>query len=177
MNSRALRLSCVVLFAMAGFGCRSDLLKEDRAANPDLGVTARVEVAASECPGQARLLNAPEHCAWQRMRSSRVMSSEVDLSAVVDADGTTKSVKVAGESAGEEIDSAAVACAMQATYEPARDESGAPVAGETCPFRMKLVRYPSDVSPRAAVDCPSAGVVVPGQTSGGATDPACPGNW
>lgn len=137
-------------------GCRSDLLKEPGVAPPESGLDARVALlSGSECMGQASVASAPAHCVWPADAArSRAVSAVVEVVAQVGPDGRPASVRVVNAPSSGGFDEAAVACAMKAEYRAPRDESGAPVAGETCPMRLRLDRYASDADGRRAADLP-----------------------
>src|SRR5688572_14447350 len=127
--------------------------KEDAFMRPEARAAARVQIAAAECPGRPKIVNAPDHCPFETEPGSRVLRVDVDLAADVDEKGDARGVKLAGPSRGEDADRAAIACALRSKYEAWRDEGGAVVAGETCPFRMRLTRYATDVVPQATLVC------------------------
>jgi len=120
---------------------------------PEARAAARVEVAAPECPGRPKLVSAPEHCPFMPEPGSRVLKVDVDLAVEVDANGAARAVALAGQSAGTEADQAAIACALKAKYAAGDDGNGGAVPGETCPFRLRLARYVTDVAPRNQRPC------------------------
>jgi hypothetical protein len=145
-----MRIGLVVgVFVLGVVGCG----KEDAFMRPEARAAARVQIAAAECPGRPKIVNAPDHCVFETEPGSRVLKVDVDLAAEVDDKGAPVAVKLAGPSRGEDADRAAIACALRAKYEAGRDEGGAVITGETCPFRMRLARYPTDVAPQATLVC------------------------
>ncbi len=154
----------VGVFGLVIIGCGA---KEPTFLRPEARAAAKVRVAAPECPGRPKIVASPEHCLFDPGPESRVMRVDVDLTAEVDENGKARGVKLAGPSAGEEADRAAINCALHGQY-----VAGPNGAGETCPFRLRLARYAVDVAPRATLTC---GPTEASFMANGMTARPCPG--
>lgn len=116
--------------------------------NPYLedGTVARASIESDGCGARATLIELPEHCRWpESARRSPVLATSANVVVAVDADGKPRSARVvdananANDGAGE-LQSAVVTCAMHGRYRAAWNG-----AGETCPVKIRLARYPTDV--------------------------------
>jgi hypothetical protein len=112
--------------------------------NPYLedGTVARASIESDGCGARATLIELPEHCRWpESARRSPVLATSANVVVDVDADGKPRSARVMDGNAREnELSSAVVTCAMQGRYRAAWNG-----AGETCPVKIRLARYPTDV--------------------------------
>ena len=112
------------------------------------GTVARASIESEGCGAKATLIELPEHCRWpDSARRSATLSTTASVVVDVDADGKPKGARVVDASANAaanpnelELQSAVVTCAMHGRYRAAWNG-----AGETCPVRIRLARYPSDV--------------------------------
>lgn len=106
------------------------------------GTIARASIESEGCGAKATLIELPEHCRWpDSARRSAVLATSANVVVDVDADGKPRSARVVdGTSNESELQNAVVTCAMHGRYRAAWNG-----AGETCPVKIRLARYPSDV--------------------------------
>jgi hypothetical protein len=106
------------------------------------GTVARASIESEGCGARATLIELPEHCRWpESARRSPVLATSANVVVEVDADGKPRSARVVEANANEgELQNAVVTCAMHGRYRAAWNG-----AGETCPVKIRLARYPTDV--------------------------------
>lgn len=110
------------------------------------GSIARASVVSPPCGSRATLIELPEHCAWpESARRTMLLDAQADVVVDVDEQGRPRSARVVAPTSDRELDAALAECAMRGRYAPAWNG-----AGETCPTRVRLARYASDVAPRYA---------------------------
>ena len=129
-------------FVLAGLvGCGG---AGNQPVNPYLedGTVARASIESDGCGSKATLIELPEHCRWpESARRSSVLATSANVIVDVDASGKPRSARLADGKASEgELQSAVITCAMHGRYRAAWDG-----AGETCPVKIRLARYPTDV--------------------------------
>lgn len=135
----AIAVSFVGLVVACGGG-------DAHAVNPYVedGTVARATIESEGCGALATLIELPDHCRWpEAARRSPVLSTSANVVVDVDADGKPRGAKVvdANTNANEaDLRSAVVTCAMQGRYRAAWNG-----AGQTCPVKIRLARYPTDV--------------------------------
>jgi hypothetical protein len=112
--------------------------------NPYLedGTVARASIESDGCGARATLIELPEHCRWpESARRSPVLATSANVVVDVDAEGKPQRARVIDANAREsELQTAVVTCAMHGRYRAAWNG-----AGETCPVKIRLARYPTDV--------------------------------
>lgn len=135
-TSFAMVLSAMAFVACGGAG--------NQPVNPYLedGTVARASIESDGCGSRATLIELPEHCRWpESARRSPVLATSANVVVDVDADGKPRSARLVDANANDsELQSAVVTCAMHGRYRAAWNG-----AGETCPVRIRLARYPTDV--------------------------------
>ena len=106
------------------------------------GPVARASIESEGCGARATLIELPEHCRWpESARRSAVLATTANVVVDVDANGKARSARVVEANANEgELQNAVVTCAMHGRYRAAWNG-----AGETCPVKIRLARYPTDV--------------------------------
>jgi hypothetical protein len=132
----------LTMFALVG--CAGS---DARVVNPYVedGSVARASIESEGCGSRATLIELPEHCRWpDEARSSAVLSTSANVVVDVDADGKPRSARVVDSNLSvAELGGAVAECAMHGRYRAAWNG-----AGETCPVKIRLARYPSDVVAR-----------------------------
>jgi hypothetical protein len=88
------------------------------------------------------LIELPEHCRWpDSQRRSAVLETSANVVVDVDAEGKPRGARVIdGATTDSELQQAVVTCAMHGRYRSAWNG-----AGQTCPVKIRLARYPTDV--------------------------------
>jgi hypothetical protein len=148
LSRRAATVAHISIALLGLTGCRSGILAEESALRPESRLAARVSVLeGTSCPGQASVVTVPEQCVWPESEArSRIMTAVVQVVVSVGADGHPDQARVLRAPDDHDFAASAIQCALRVEYRPHVDESGAPVAAETCPVTLKLTRYASDVA-------------------------------
>ena len=113
-----------------------------RAAEDAGGVVVfTVSPLPARAPPRAQLVtHAWKDCPFPpESDTAKIDSAAVIVRATVDSSGRATEVRVLLDP-GSGFGAAARACALRATYEPARDADGRAVGGETAPFRVRFER-------------------------------------
>lgn len=138
------KTSFAVTFGMVAIGASVACSGSDKhIVNPYIedGSAARASIESQGCGERASLIELPEHCRWpDSARRTAVLETSASVVVDVDAEGRPQSARVVDGAHDPELQQAVVTCAMHGRYRSAWNGAGA-----TCPVKIRLARYPTDV--------------------------------